>query len=239
MADWKDTLNLPRTDFPMKANLQTAEPQALARWQEMGLVRAHPRARARPAEVRPARRPAVRQRADPHRHGDEQDPQGPGGEVADDDGLRRAVRARLRLPRPADRAESRSRARPEEARDVGRGLPPRLPRLRHPVHRRDERRVPAARRLRRLGPPLPDDGLQATRRRSSGRWAVRRAGAGLQGQEAGPLVHPLPHGAGRGGSRVRRPHVAVDLRRVPARAGERGASSRRACPALAGRDVRC
>jgi isoleucyl-tRNA synthetase len=37
MADWKDTLNLPRTDFPMKANLQTAEPQALARWKDMGL----------------------------------------------------------------------------------------------------------------------------------------------------------------------------------------------------------
>src|SRR5688500_14961615 len=37
MPDWKDTLNLPRTEFPMKANLQTAEPQALARWQEMGL----------------------------------------------------------------------------------------------------------------------------------------------------------------------------------------------------------
>jgi isoleucyl-tRNA synthetase len=37
MADWKDTLNLPRTDFPMKANLQTAEPQALARWKEIGL----------------------------------------------------------------------------------------------------------------------------------------------------------------------------------------------------------
>ncbi|HXW04767.1 MAG TPA: isoleucine--tRNA ligase [Vicinamibacterales bacterium] len=37
MADWKDTLNLPRTDFPMKANLQAAEPQALARWQELGL----------------------------------------------------------------------------------------------------------------------------------------------------------------------------------------------------------
>ncbi len=37
MPDWKDTLNLPRTDFPMKANLQTAEPQALARWAEMGL----------------------------------------------------------------------------------------------------------------------------------------------------------------------------------------------------------
>ena len=37
MTEWKDTLNLPRTDFPMKANLQTAEPQALARWQAMRL----------------------------------------------------------------------------------------------------------------------------------------------------------------------------------------------------------
>ena len=37
MAEWKDTLNLPRTDFPMKANLQAAEPQALARWGEMRL----------------------------------------------------------------------------------------------------------------------------------------------------------------------------------------------------------
>jgi isoleucyl-tRNA synthetase len=37
MSDWKDTLNLPRTDFPMKANLQTAEPEALARWKGMDL----------------------------------------------------------------------------------------------------------------------------------------------------------------------------------------------------------
>ena len=37
MADWKDTLNLPRTDFPMKANLPTTEPEALARWEEMDL----------------------------------------------------------------------------------------------------------------------------------------------------------------------------------------------------------
>ncbi len=32
MADWKDTLNLPRTGFPMKANLPTAEPKAIERW---------------------------------------------------------------------------------------------------------------------------------------------------------------------------------------------------------------
>jgi isoleucyl-tRNA synthetase len=37
MADWKDTLNLPRTAFPMKANLPTSEPQALERWAEMDL----------------------------------------------------------------------------------------------------------------------------------------------------------------------------------------------------------
>ena len=37
MRDWKDTLNLPRTDFPMKANLQSAEPEALARWEAMNL----------------------------------------------------------------------------------------------------------------------------------------------------------------------------------------------------------
>src|SRR5256885_2328161 len=37
MAEWKDTVNLPRTGFPMKANLPTSEPETLARWQEMDL----------------------------------------------------------------------------------------------------------------------------------------------------------------------------------------------------------
>jgi isoleucyl-tRNA synthetase len=37
MADWKDTLNLPRTGFPMKANLPTTEPDVLARWASMDL----------------------------------------------------------------------------------------------------------------------------------------------------------------------------------------------------------
>ncbi len=39
MPEWKDTVNLPRTGFPMKANLQTAEPEALARWEAFGLYR--------------------------------------------------------------------------------------------------------------------------------------------------------------------------------------------------------
>src|SRR5438270_3021616 len=37
MADWKDTLNLPRTGFPMKANLPVTEPEVLARWASMDL----------------------------------------------------------------------------------------------------------------------------------------------------------------------------------------------------------
>ncbi len=37
MPEWKHTVNLPRTDFPMKASLQTAEPAAIARWNEMDL----------------------------------------------------------------------------------------------------------------------------------------------------------------------------------------------------------
>ena len=37
MPDWKETVNLPRTGFPMKANLQTAEPEAIARWDAMDL----------------------------------------------------------------------------------------------------------------------------------------------------------------------------------------------------------
>jgi isoleucyl-tRNA synthetase len=37
MADWKDTLNLPRTGFPMKANLPASEPETIARWEAMDL----------------------------------------------------------------------------------------------------------------------------------------------------------------------------------------------------------
>src|SRR5688500_12036832 len=36
-VDLKKTVNLPRTDFPMKANLPQMEPKMLAHWEEMGL----------------------------------------------------------------------------------------------------------------------------------------------------------------------------------------------------------
>jgi len=39
MTDYKDTLNLPKTSFPMRANLSQREPAVLARWQELDLYR--------------------------------------------------------------------------------------------------------------------------------------------------------------------------------------------------------
>ena len=37
--DFKSTLNLPKTDFPMKAKLPEREPKQLAAWEEMGLYK--------------------------------------------------------------------------------------------------------------------------------------------------------------------------------------------------------
>jgi isoleucyl-tRNA synthetase len=37
MSDYKSTLNLPRTDFPMKANLSQREPDMLKKWEEIDL----------------------------------------------------------------------------------------------------------------------------------------------------------------------------------------------------------
>ena len=44
MTDYKDTLNLPQTDFPMRGNLAKREPEMLARWESediYGKIRAH------------------------------------------------------------------------------------------------------------------------------------------------------------------------------------------------------
>ncbi len=50
--DFKKTLNLPQTDFPMKANLSQREPELLKSWEEMGLYeRLREMSRGRPAYV--------------------------------------------------------------------------------------------------------------------------------------------------------------------------------------------
>ena len=37
MSGYKDTINLPKTDFPMKAGLAQREPEMLAKWEAAGL----------------------------------------------------------------------------------------------------------------------------------------------------------------------------------------------------------
>ncbi len=37
LMNYKDTLNLPRTDFPMKANLAQREPEILKAWEHKDL----------------------------------------------------------------------------------------------------------------------------------------------------------------------------------------------------------
>ena len=130
--DYRSTVFLPKTDFPMKAGLPQKEPAILARWQEgdlYGQVRDAPR-RAR--EVHPPRRPALRQWRHPHRPRAQQDPEGHGRPHPDAAGQGRALHARLGLPRPADRVEGRGAVSQEEAqqgRGAGQGVPRRVPRL--------------------------------------------------------------------------------------------------------------
>ena len=67
----KKTLNLPKTAFPMKANLPQNEPKMLERWEQMGIyerIRAGAEGRA---ALHPARRASLHQRAHPHGHGAE------------------------------------------------------------------------------------------------------------------------------------------------------------------------
>ena len=37
--DYKNTLNLPKTSFPMKANLPQREPEILKKWEENGSIK--------------------------------------------------------------------------------------------------------------------------------------------------------------------------------------------------------
>ena len=52
MSDYKQTVNLPQTDFPMKADLARREPEQLARWQALDIyARLRQAARGRPQFV--------------------------------------------------------------------------------------------------------------------------------------------------------------------------------------------
>jgi hypothetical protein len=165
-----------------------------------------------PSQVRPGRRPAVCKRRDPPRPCHQQGPQGRHRQVALARWLRFAVRARLGLPRPADRAADREEARPRGP-EAGRGrLPQGLPRVCGKPGGHPADRVPAARRDRRLERSLPHDGLALRGGAAAGirrHHPPRPPGARLQ---ARALVPRLPLLARRGGSRIRGAQLARDRR---------------------------
>ena len=222
MPEWKDTVNLPRTDFPMKANLPTSEPETLARWAAMDLY----------GKIRARRKGApkfVLHDGPPYANGN----------IHLGTALNKILKDFV--------VKSRSMAGFDAPYVVGydcHGLPIELKVDRELGPKKREMSVAdfcracrayaerfvgtMTEQFQRLGvlgtwdEPVPDDGLQVPGGDRARVRPVRRAGAGLQGQEAGALVHPLPHGARRSRGRVRGPHLAVDLRRVPAGAGERG-----------------
>ena len=92
--NYKDTLHLPKTDFPMKADLVSREPVRLKRWEAEDVYAQIQEARKGAPALRAARRPALCQRRCPHRHRAEQDAQGHDRQIENDGGFSRAVSCR-------------------------------------------------------------------------------------------------------------------------------------------------
>ena len=163
-TDYRATLNLPDTPFPMRGDLPKREPGWVKEWEDQGLYKKLARRALRPREVRAARRPALRQRPDPHGPRGQQDPEGHDRQGAPAQGPGRGLHPGLGLPRPADRERHREEARPQPAarRDAGQE-----PRLRHRADRHPDGRLQAPGRAGRLGPSLPHHGLRQRGRAKS------------------------------------------------------------------------
>ena len=104
--DYKNTLNLPQTGFPMKADLVAREPERLKKWESAGLYEKIQAARAE-------RRKFVLHDGPPFANGDVHIGTALNKILKDIivkyqtlARLQRAVRSRLGLPRPADRIQS-------------------------------------------------------------------------------------------------------------------------------------
>ena len=63
MTDYKDTLNLPNTDFAMKANLPSKEPKMIEFWEQMDL-------RSKVAQARQGREKFILHDGPPYANGE-------------------------------------------------------------------------------------------------------------------------------------------------------------------------
>ena len=215
--DYSETLFLPKTDFPMRGGLPQKEPELLARWAKLDLY-----GRLRAAGK--GRTKFVLHDGPPYANGNIHMGTALGSMLKDVVtrsqqmmGFEFELRARLGLPRPADRVEGRGGI-PRQGQEQGRGadhrIPPRVPRLRPALGRRAARRIHAARRRRRLGPLLQHHDL-------SGRGADRARADEVRGErhalsrlQAGDVVGGGEDGARGGGGRVRGLHQRYGLGEV-------------------------
>ncbi len=212
--DYRGTVFLPKTAFPMRGDLPKREPAMLERWARLGLWE---RLRAQSK----GRDTFVLHDGPPYANGNLhighalnkilKDVINRAAQMA---GLRRQLRPRLGLPRPADRMEGRGGI-PLQGQGQGRGpgarLPRRVPRLCDALARRAVGGVPAPGRRRRLGRPLRDDGL---RPRGDDRRRDRQVPAewlALSRPAPGDVVPGREDRAGRGRDRISRPCLSPTL----------------------------
>ncbi len=209
MADYKNTLNLPDTAFPMRGDLAKREPQWVKQWQESKLYE-------RIREASQGRPKFVLHDGPPYANGDIH--------------IGHAVNKILK----DIVVKSKSLAGFDAPYVPGwdcHGLP-----IEHQVEKVHGKNIPAAefRRLcrdlradparapaRRLHSPgcagrleqsVPHDGLQGRGRYHPLAGSHPRARLSVPGREAGALVHRLPLRAGGGRGGVRRSHLAGDRR---------------------------
>ena len=213
--DYKESLNLPKTDFPMKANLSKREPEMLARWDGMRIYEMI-------RETSQGRKPYILHDGPPYANGN----------IHLGTALNKIIKDILIKAKNMSGRDSVyvpgwdchglpiehqvDKELGEKKAGMSQADKRRFCRVYADKYRRDPARaVQASRGLRRVGESLSHDDL---RLRGDHRRGVREAlpeRERLQGEEARLLVRLLQDGPGRGRGGIPGPHDAVDLRQVP------------------------
>ena len=215
--DYKSTLNLPKTPFPMRGNLPVKEQQILEFWKQIDLYGK-----------------LIKLRIDAPKFILHDGPPYANGNIHLGTALNKIlkdiiIKSKFMTGIRSDyvpgwdchglpiehQAEKEMKARQTamtkmEIRAYCREVRGALPR--HPAGG-----VQEAGRHRRLGPSVCHDGLRLPVDDHRRDGEVLRTGRRLSEEEARLLVHQLPDRARRGGDRVRDGHVALHLRQVPPR----------------------
>ncbi len=175
--DLKNTLNLPKTDFPMKAKLPEREPQQLAAWEQTGIYR-------RILESRAGAPLFVLHDGPPY----------PTGEIHLGTGLNKVLKdmivksktmAGFRSPYipgwdchglPIETKVEKELGGKTSKVSAAR-IPPHVPRIRRPLRGSAQARLQATGRFRPVGQAVSDDGPASTKRPSPARSSIfsRRA----------------------------------------------------------------